>query len=745
MKKRIAWLTALLALTMVLTMLLQIPAIADGNTMYVNKDVLKAYKDPDSNSKVVKKLKGGTKVKLSPNVLVGSSFVNILIEDTKHGGQMEAFVQAKYLSDTMPQEYCKHKWGKWKVTREATCTEKGKREHTCKVCGKVEKESIKATGHEWGKWKVTKEATCVKKGTRKRTCKVCGEVEKEKYLDEHTYGSWKVTLEPTCTEKGERERICKVCGHVQTQALDKLPHDYEWRVTLEPTDHSSGTRAKICKVCGKDGGEESFDPEGTLRRKDRGDDVRAMQQLLYEQGYLNAGGVDGIFGGGCEKALMQYQKDRGLNPDGIAWPQTLKDLQHDFSPWETVTEMTRAQAGERVRVCQGCGFEQRETLEPGTVYVKGDRGEAIRALQQMIKVVGYDAGSFDGIYGRKLDAALAGFAEANGLVVEEGKVRPADVDAVVNAWLDTVPADEWMGEGDSDSPVDLALTVTPTSEADDSGMVSYSWSLTNLGSERATFTTLLLTFGKNPNFRSNDLVMVIDGVDLKADANNSTSGSFSVDMDWGEGNLNFAALAVSDSTGKKWLSNTVVFESAASDEPKTALPLPVDLDVTNLPNGVYPVSFDPGDIAAVNSGTYMNAVHFYTMDTYDGKALRNLRQGDTVLFGEDAVTVNDVEVQDDSIVINGTALVPTGDGDTYRLQLYGDIATYTDHGATTVLVDPSATFIDSADLDRGKVTIGYDELVNAMQSADDIGFNKYNTTLTIEGGKVTGITRVYTE
>ena len=52
-----------------------------------------------------------------------------------------------------------------------------------------------------------------------------------------------------------------------------------------------------------------------------------MQQLLIEQGYLNAGGADGIFGGGSEKALMQYQKDRDLNPDGIGWPQTLKDLE----------------------------------------------------------------------------------------------------------------------------------------------------------------------------------------------------------------------------------------------------------------------------------------------------------------------------------------------------------------------------------------------------------------------------------
>ena len=70
--------------------------------------------------------------------------------------------------------------------------------------------------------------------------------------------------------------------------------------------------------------------------------------------------------------------------------------------------------------------------------------------------------------------------------------------------------------------------------------MTYNWSLTNLGTEKATFTALLLTFGE-PDFRQEDLVMVLDGVELKPGAGNSASGSFNVDADWGEGNLNFAA------------------------------------------------------------------------------------------------------------------------------------------------------------------------------------------------------------
>ena len=545
-------------LVMALMLAAVMPAMAVWGYLYVNKAKLNVYEEDNTNSKVIKTVKGGTKLTidaLSPN----GKWAQITIKKNKLG-----FVQMKYLSEEMPQSFCSHEWGKWKVEREATCTQKGYRYRFCKICGIRDEQETKKTGHDWGKWKVTKEATCVKKGTRTRTCKVCGQTEKEDYYADHQFGSWKVTVEPTCTKTGERVRTCKVCGKNETQKLDKLPHEYEWEVIVEATDHSAGKRAKICAVCGHNGGEESFDPEGTLRRGDKGDAVKAMQQLLVEQHYLNAGGADGIFGGGTEKALMQYQKDRDLTPDGVAWPQTLEDLEHDFGPWETVKKVTRTQAGERVRVCRGCGFEQRETIQAGEVFERGRRGEDIRALQQIVKQLGYDAGGFDGIYGKKLDAAFAGFAADNGLTVENGRIRPADVDAVVSAWIEATAADTWKGESDMDSPVNLALTVTPVDDEDEA-TTTYNWTLTNLGGAKCTFTTLLLTYGDAPDFRGDDLVMVIDGVELKADTANSASGSFTVAADWGEGKLNFAAMAITESDGGKWLSNTVTFDNIEAE------------------------------------------------------------------------------------------------------------------------------------------------------------------------------------
>ena len=719
-------------------------------TMYVATDPGKVYKKNSKKSDIISRLPygGGVDVIEEDGDWMKVNYVN------KKGVTKSGWMRADSLSSKQPH---KHEWGKWKVTKEATCEKEGEKQRKCASCGKTETKKIEKLDHEWGKWKVTKEATCVQKGERTRTCKLCGKKQTKEYYEDHDFGSWCLTKEPTCTEKGERVRTCRVCGEEDRQVLDRLPHDYEWRVLLEPTDHSAGTRAKICRVCGHDGGEESFDPAGTLRRKDRGEDVYNMQQLLVEQGYLNAGGADGVFGGGTEKALAQYQKDRGLNADGIGWPQTLDDLQHDFGPWETVKEMTRTEAGERVRTCRGCGFEQHETIEPGEVFEIKRRGDDIRALQQMLTELGFNAGGYDGIYGKKLDEAMAGFAAAHGLTVEQGVVRPADVDAVMNAWLEAVSDDSWKGEGDADAPVSLALTVTPSGEADDSGIVNYTWSLTNLGGKKATYVALLLTFGDTPDFRHNDLVMNLDGVTLKPGSANSVSGSFSTDQDWGEGTLHFAALAVSDDDGAKWLSNDVTFENANSAAPKTIYPMAVPFDLNNIGDAVVPVAFNQGDIASLASGVYINAIHVYAKDTYAPADIEALKAGDTLMIGGQSVAVESVSVEpadpelpDVTIVdvnggvdADGYCLWQTPDTEGYVPHMLSDLATYTELGTISLALDPSATYTDSSDIDGEALTVAYDGIADAIRDSDNAYFVQYNTTLHVVNNRIVEIVREY--
>ena len=63
----------------------------------------------------------------------------------------------------------------------------------------------------------------------------------------------------------------------------------------------------------------------TLRKGDRGKSVISMQEALIKLGYLK-GASDGNFGTGTKTAVENFQKENGLDVDGIAGAKTLEKL-----------------------------------------------------------------------------------------------------------------------------------------------------------------------------------------------------------------------------------------------------------------------------------------------------------------------------------------------------------------------------------------------------------------------------------
>lgn len=85
------------------------------------------------------------------------------------------------------------------------------------------------------------------------------------------------------------------------------------------------------------GDEESKEPEyedkeinlkvRQLHKGMSGGDVKSLQRLLFADGYsVGMSGDDGDFGNDTEKAVIKYQKDHELDPDGIAGEKTLTAL-----------------------------------------------------------------------------------------------------------------------------------------------------------------------------------------------------------------------------------------------------------------------------------------------------------------------------------------------------------------------------------------------------------------------------------
>ena len=87
----------------------------------------------------------------------------------------------------------------------------------------------------------------------------------------------------------------------------------------------------------------------TLKRGCKGQYVKELQILLNKKGYsLGSYGIDGDFGSATQAAVVAFQKDHGLTPDGIAGTITWEALLNDSSPQKfytvTIPHLTESEA-----------------------------------------------------------------------------------------------------------------------------------------------------------------------------------------------------------------------------------------------------------------------------------------------------------------------------------------------------------------------------------------------------------------
>ncbi len=140
-----------------------------------------------------------------------------------------------------------------KVVKKATCTEEGKVEKTCEICGYTWTETTPKTEHHY----VTttqKVDTCEEKSEYTvEKCSECGDVKstsKKMYYSAHDYQFTSHVKEPTCTEKGEDLYTCTICNGTETREVAATGHDTELVNVKEPTCTDFGyTGDEVCKKC----------------------------------------------------------------------------------------------------------------------------------------------------------------------------------------------------------------------------------------------------------------------------------------------------------------------------------------------------------------------------------------------------------------------------------------------------------------------------------------------------------------
>ncbi|MDC3417992.1 peptidoglycan-binding domain-containing protein [Aquibacillus salsiterrae] len=136
---------------------------------------------------------------------------------------------------------------------------------------------------------------------------------------------------------------------------------------------------------------------------DEGTFVKEIQQDLIRAGFaLPIYGADGVFGPETERAVMRFQRQYGLEVDGLVGPLTLSKLNE---------------------VLDDGG--QLETFPlPTGVYRQGDEGEAVKQIQRALKQVGFDPQGIDGIYGPNTEAAVRQFQQQFPALVNDGIYGP---------------------------------------------------------------------------------------------------------------------------------------------------------------------------------------------------------------------------------------------------------------------------------------------------------------------------------
>ncbi|MBW4515618.1 MAG: peptidoglycan-binding protein [Timaviella obliquedivisa GSE-PSE-MK23-08B] len=130
--------------------------------------------------------------------------------------------------------------------------------------------------------------------------------------------------------------------------------------------------------------------------------VSDLQEDLASLGYFS--GINtGYFGSVTEDAVIRFQRDAGLTADGRVGPATQEAIQQRI----------------------GVGAPAvRPPESSGTLLRRGDSGDRVLGLQNLMRREGYFSGEATGYFGSVTEAAVLAVQRANGLV-EDGIAGPA--------------------------------------------------------------------------------------------------------------------------------------------------------------------------------------------------------------------------------------------------------------------------------------------------------------------------------
>lgn len=144
---------------------------------------------------------------------------------------------------------------------------------------------------------------------------------------------------------------------------------------------------------------------------DRGEEVLVLQEYLQKLGYFEAHPT-GYFGETTKAAVIRYQKEKGLYPDGIVGRHTLFSFCADRKAQQSPKQYSPTPSPP-----PNPYLSSKQTPSPSTSEVLnlGNHGEKVTWLQQRLQALSYFSGPITGYFGPQTRQAVIQFQQDRSL------------------------------------------------------------------------------------------------------------------------------------------------------------------------------------------------------------------------------------------------------------------------------------------------------------------------------------------
>ncbi|MDS0524998.1 peptidoglycan-binding protein [Clostridium sp. SHJSY1] len=151
-----------------------------------------------------------------------------------------------------------------------------------------------------------------------------------------------------------------------------------------------------------------------------GNRCKELQEKLISKGYNCGGyGADGIFGEGTLYSLLKFQKDNGLESDGLAGERTFNVLDTHLVNFYGNNDIVRELQEEFNKQGFGPvivdGILGEKTLSHCPIVSEGAKGNITSCIQKMINILGYNV-NVDGCFGEETKNAIIDIQKKNNLI-----------------------------------------------------------------------------------------------------------------------------------------------------------------------------------------------------------------------------------------------------------------------------------------------------------------------------------------